>query len=355
MNENLRKLLISTFEGKEITNKFSVEQTEEAAFNALLEELQLTRDSSLRDIRAKEAAAFAIIEQTVDEILPKKLQGVLQEFAEVKTFGRNDEVVFDIAKLGKNRAKLTISKGARGGLYRAARYSSTHFSVTTSILTAGVNITLEEIIAGKITLGELWNNILEGFQEGIYKEVFNALAVGVPVAGYNRITGGLTGDGTAGQPGPDSGSDRILTVKADLGKAIDAVMPYVRQYGNAMVFGSYQALSVLENPTSEWHPEMQDSAEKRNFGHISIYKGARLVELPNYLIDNTNKEWFYDPSYVFVLPVGVKPVKIALKGETLIQRNTEPTGDERWDANKLIGVGIAMANNFAVIKVSDIA
>lgn len=355
MNENLRKLLISTFEGKEITNKFSVEQTEEAAFNALLEELQLTKDSSLRDIRAKEAAAFAIIEQTIDEILPKKLQGVLQEFAEVRTFGRNDEVVFDISKLGKNRAKLTISKGARGGLYRAARYSSTHFSVTTSILTAGVNITLEEIIAGKITLGELWNNILEGFQEGIYKEVFNALAVGVPVAGYNRITGGLTGNGTAGQPGPDSGSDRILTVKADLAKSIDAVMPYVRQYGNAMVFGSYQALSVLENPTSEWHPEMQDSAERRNFGHISIYKGAQLVELPNYLIDNTNKEWFYDPSYVFVLPVGVKPVKVALKGETLIQRNTEPTGDERWDANKLIGVGIAMANNFAVIKVSDIA
>lgn len=131
-------------------------------------------------------------------------------------------------------------------------------------------------------------------------------------------------------------------------------MPYVRAYGNPMVFGSYQALSVLENPASEWHPEMLDSADRRNFGYVSIYKGAKLVELPNYLIDNKNEEWFYDPSYVFILPAGIKPVKVALKGETLMTRNTAPTGEERWDANKLMGIGVAMANNFAVIRVSDL-
>jgi hypothetical protein len=85
-----------------------------------------------------------------------------------------------------------------------------------------------------------------------------------------------------------------------------------------------------------------------------MYKGVRVVELPNYLVDNSNDEWFYDPSYVFVIPSGVKPVKIALKGELQIQRNAHAVGSEKWEAHKLIGVGLAMANNYAVIQVNEL-
>ena len=56
---------------------------------------------------------------------------------------------------------------------------------------------------------------------------------------------------------------------------------------------------------------------------------------------------------VFVLPSGVKPVKVALKGEMYIQKNQQAVGSEKWEAHKLLGVGVAMANNFAVITVSD--
>jgi hypothetical protein len=305
----------------------------------MLKEIGIDENSSAREIRAKEDLAFALIEEAVDEILPKKLENVLGAFAEVRTFPRDAEVVFNIEKIGKNRAKLTISKGARGGIYRAAKLDSKYFSMNTSVYTVAVYVTLEEIILGTMSLAELYANILEGFEEIVYKEVFNALAQGNAVAGYGRI-----GE-TEGQ---------ISAAKADLADSIDTVMPYVKQYGMPTIFGSYKALSGLYNPVaSADHPNMLDSADIRNNGLVQIYKGAKVVELPNYLVDNGNDEWFYDDSFVFVMPSGVKPVKVALKGDLTLIKNTQAVGSEKWEAHKLMGVGLAMANNYAVIKVTD--
>ena len=337
MNKELKQVLVAALNGVAASANFSAEETDKAAVNALLKEIGIDENSTGREIRAKEDLAFALIEEAVDEILPKKLEGVLQEFAEVRQFARDAEVLFNIEKIGKNRAKLTISKGARGGIYRAAKLDRKYFSVDTTVQTVAVSVTLEEIILGTLSLAELYSNILEGFEEIVYKEVFNALAYAKPVAGYDRI-----------------GHDSPTTVKASLGSAIDKVMPYVKQYGIPTIFGSYQALANLSNPASEWHPELSDSAERRQYGFVQLYKGAKVVELPNYLVDNKNDKWFYDPKFVFVLPSGVKPVKVALKGDLTLIRNNTAVGSEKWEAHKLIGVGVAMANNFAVIEVTDL-
>ena len=339
MNKELKQVLIAALNGVSASANFSAEDTDRAAINAMLKEIGIDENSSAREIRAKEDLAFALIEEAVDEILPKKLENVLGAFAEVRTFPRDAEVVFNIEKIGKNRAKLTISKGARGGIYRAAKLDSKYFSMNTSVYTVAVYVTLEEIILGTMSLAELYANILEGFEEIVYKEVFNALAQGNAVAGYGRI-----GE-TEGQ---------ISAAKADLADSIDAVMPYVKQYGMPTIFGSYKALSGLYNPVaSADHPNMLDSADIRNNGLVQIYKGAKVVELPNYLVDNGNDEWFYDDSFVFVMPSGVKPVKVALKGDLTLIKNIQAVGSEKWEAHKLMGVGLAMANNYAVIKVTD--
>ena len=308
MNKELKQVLIAALNGVPATANFSAEETDRAAINAMLKEIGIDENSTSREIRAKEDLAFALIEEAVDEILPKKLESVLGEFAEVKQFARD------------------------------AKLDSKYFSLNTSIQTVAVYVNLEEIILGTMSLAELYSNILEGFQEIVYKDVFNALASGQAVAGYDRI-----------------GHDSPTTVKASLGEAIDKVMPYVKQYGIPTIFGSYQALTNISNEAATNHPELMDSADRRNYGFVQVYKGSRIVELPNYLVDNGNDEWFYDPAYVFVLPSGAKPVKVALKGDLTLIRNTQAIGGEKWEAHKLIGVGVAMANNYAVVKVTDLA
>lgn len=338
MNRELLNGIIAALEGTASAN-FSANDVNEAAISAILKEAGLSENPTARELRNNEQAIFSLIEEAVDEILPKKLENVLGAFAEVRTFARDAEVVFNIEKIGKNRAKLTISKGARGGIYRAARLDSKYFSPETEVYTAAVYVTLEELILGTMSLAELYANILEGFEEIIYKEVFNALAVGTPVAGYDRIN--------------KEGS--VSTTKSDLGLALDKVMPYVKQYGVPTIFGSYASLNGLYNPlaSADGHINGQDSMDIRNYGFVQVYKGVRVVELPNYLIDNSNQDWFYDQDYVFVIPSGIKPVKVALKGELTLIRNTQAVGSEKWEAHKIMGVGLAMANNYAVIKVTE--
>ena len=187
------RLLIAAFENRPYVEgelNFSAEDVNTAAINAIKKELNLADNASVRDIRAVENEAFALIEEAADAILSKKLEAVLGQFAEVKTFPRDAEVVFNIEKVGKNRAKLTISKGARGGIYRAARLDNKYFGLSTNVQTVAIYCTLEELLLGSVSLGELFANIQEGFEEIVYKEVFEALATGTPVAGYPRIKSG---------------------------------------------------------------------------------------------------------------------------------------------------------------------
>lgn len=325
MNKELLTVLTAAFEGRAVAN-FSKEDTNTAAVKAIMEACGLNENSTARELREKETMAFALIEEAIDEVLPKKLEGVLGQFAEVKTFGRDDEVVFNIDKIGKNRAKLTISKGARGGIYRAAKLDSKHFSMGTQVYTVAVYTTLEDIILGRSNLGELYANVLEGMEEIVYKEVFTALAETSSAAGY----------------------DRISTTETDLDKAIDAVAPKVKQYGVPTIFGSYTALQALANSNGIISYPDADKDDVRNYGFVQVYKGMRVVELPNYLGADGN--WIYKDNYVFVIPSDAKPVKVALRGDLYIERNTAAVGSEKWEAHKMMGVGVAMANNFAVIN-----
>ena len=335
MNKELKLGLVAALENRPSAS-FSAEEVNEAAVKAIMAECGLDENSSARDFRAVEDKAFALIEEAIDEILPKELEQGLGEFAEVRQFARDAEVAFNIEKIGKNRAKLTIAKGARGGIYRVAKLDKKWFSPSTSVETVAVYVTLEEIILGTMSLSELYNNVLEGFEEKIYKEVFNALAAGQSAAGtgYNAIT--------------------TNTTKATLGSAIDSVLPVVKAYGIPTIFGSYAALSNIYNPlaASSGYPNVEDSADIRRYGFVQVYKGVRCVELPNYLVGGS--DWFYDDDKVFVIPSGVKPVKVALKGDLTLIRNTQAVGSEKWEAHKIVGVGVAMANNYAVLTVTDL-
>ena len=332
----LVKHIAEARQGRPTTN-FSASDVNAAAVAERFKALGIPENATGREIRAHRDEAFALIEEAVDEILPQSLQDIFGRFAEVRTFPRDAEVVFNIDKVGRNRAPLVISRGSRGGIYRTARLANKDFGVQTRVYTAASYVELEDILLGRVSLGERYNDILEGFQEELRREVFNALAAGAPLSGYDRINGGE--------------ASNVTTTLSALGTAIDKVVPYVKAYGVPTIFGSYAAISAISNPVSN---TALDSADIREKGFVQRYKGRQVVELPNYLTSLSNDEWFYDPSYVFVIPGDIKPVKIALRGEAYRQDNKSAVGTEKWELNKRMGVGIARANNFAVIKVSDI-
>ena len=308
-------------------------EVEDATRNALVEFYGLA-DLTPREIKANKDLIMALIEETVDELLPEKLQERIGEFAEVKQYARDAEVVFHIRGRGKRRAYMTIKKGQRGGMYQAARLDDMQMSLPTWVETVGVFVTLEEILLGKYSLAELMNNILDGFVERMYVQVIEALqSVTVPAA--NQGTG--------------AGIDN---------EQLDGVIRVIAAYGRPIIMGFHNVISKINNSgfIASGNPltPASDLDELKEKGYIGMYKGTPIVKLPNYIIDeNTNAEWLLDESKLFILPAGERPVKVALKGDLHIQPVVHAAGSEEWNAHKILGVGLLLNNNLGIYSDSD--
>lgn len=327
---NLKTLMRSNFVA---TPGVNFSDAQDATINALVEFYGL-EDLSPREIKANKDLIMALIEEVVDEVLPEKLQGRIEEFAEVKQYARDAEVVFNVRGKGRRRAYLTIKKGQRGGMYQSARLDDMQMTLPTWVETVSVFVTLEEILLGKYSLVELMNNILDGFVERMYVQVIEALQ-SAEVPAVNQ--------------GSAAGIDNTQ---------LDGIIRVVAAYGSPMIIGFHNTISKINNSgfISSSNPNVpsSDLDEIKANGYVGVYKSTPVIKLPNYIANEvTNAEWLLDESKLFILPAGEKPVKVALKGDLTLQEVLHPTGSAEWNAHKLLGVGLLLANNIGVYTDTD--
>lgn len=315
--------------------KFSAVDANNAFINAVLETYNL-KDATPRQIRAREPEVFALIEETVEELLPAALTDVVGGFAEIQTFARDAEVLFKTTGLGKVRARMGIVEGARGGIYKARRLDNKNFSLDVKVETVGAYVTLEEILLGTASLAELMSNITLGFQERIYVKTMQALRTAKTLAPAANIKNG----------------------SGFVAESVDELIRIANQYGNATIFGFRSAIAKINNGagwTSYPNHAVADADEVRNRGVVTVFHGTPVVELPNYLLDETNSEWVFNEGDLFIIPSDAKPVKIAMKGDLHIEETKHPSGSMEQSAHRLIGVGLFLANNVCVYTDNSIS
>lgn len=316
-------------------SKFSNADANEAAINAILETYELT-NASAREIRARQAEVFAIMEEVIEEILPAQITNIVGGFVETKTFARDAKPIFEIKGLGKRRARLGILEGARGGIYKARRLDNKSMEVSTKVWTVSVYVTLEDIILGTYTLAELMANIVEGFTEKIYIESVRALRTAKSVA-----------------PGANYGEGNGFD-----GAEVDRLISIAKQYGDAVIMGFRPAIAKINNGTGwDTNPNISvdDMNDVRNAGFVTKYHGVPVVELPNYLMDNNNAEWVFKAGDLFILPVASRPVKVAMVGDLRIVEDPHPSGSVEQNAHRIMGLGLMLANDVCIYTDLDVA
>lgn len=323
--------LKSIFKGaiKPDTSKFSTQDANNAVINAILENYGL-KDATAREIRARQAEIFGLIEETIEELLPEAITDIVGGFAEVRTFARDAEVVFEIKNVGKARLKRGIVAGARGGIYKARRLDNKSFQVPVKVETVGNLVTLEDILLGRHTLGDLFAIIQDGFVERIYLHCIEALRTAKTLAPAANIKSG-------------NGFD---------GKALDELIRIAGAYGTPIIMGFRSAIAKINNGIS-WSKTSEDITkidldEIRTRGIVTVYHGVPVVELPNYLVDESNAEFVFKEGDIFVLPTDAKPIKVAMKGDLHIEENKHPSGSMEQQAHRLVGVGLYLANDICV-------
>ena len=301
--------------------------------NLSYEALQETLRNELNELagtyalyRENKNTIFSMVEETLDEVLPKKVVEQYDQFAEVKTFAQGDKPLFR-RKIGSNkRAKQFITRVGLAGIYEVFKLSKNEevFEVRTSAIGGAASIGFEEFLDGRVDFAEVTAIVMEGMDDLIYKEVaaaFKASVNQLPPA--NRV---------AANGFDEKSFDRLLTIAA--------------AYGTPTIYCTYEfAVNMIPKEAWRYTEAMKD--ELWRTGRLADYKGHRVVILEQGFEDETNETKVIDPGYAWIIPTGAdnKPVKIAFEGNTIVDEFTGYDRSREIQVYKKVGVVAMLANN----------
>ena len=270
---------------------------------------------------------FSMIEETLDEVLPKKVIQQYDQFAEVKTFAQGDKPVFRRPLSQRNRAKQFVTRVGLAGMYEVFKLGPAEnesFEVRTSAIGGAAQIGFEEFLDGRVDFAEVTKIIMDGMDELIYKEVAAALKASInQLPPANRV---------AAAGFDEAAMDRLIMIAA--------------AYGTPTIYCTYE-FAVRMIPHEAWRYTEAMKTELWNTGRLASYKGTKVVILEQGFEDETNTRKVIDPGYAWIIPTGAdgKPVKIAFEGGTIVDEYTNYDRSREIQVYKKVGVVCMLANN----------
>lgn len=278
--------------------------------------------------RKNKNVIFSLIEEIIDDVLPKKVMEQYGQFAEVKTFAQGDKPVFvqKITTASKRRAKQFITKVGLAGVYEVFKLDGKSYEVPTSAYGGAAQIGFEEFLDGRVDFSEVLNIVMEGLDQAVYIEIERALkgaVTSLQAANKSSQTGFV-----------ETEMDRLIAV-AD-------------SYGQSTIYCTYEFAATMVPSTGWVSDAMKD--QKWNNGYLANYKGHRVIVLPQSYEDETNSKKVIDPAYAWIIPTGGndKPVKVALEGQTLVDERKNADWSRDVQVYKKMGVAAIITNNICV-------
>lgn len=308
-----------SFDGKNLTYE-AMNETLRKELNELAGSYALFRENK--------NLIYSMIEETLDEVLPKKITQRYDQYAEVKTFAQGDKPVFRRPLNNtRQRAKQFITRVGLAGIYEVFKLGpseSEAFEVRTSAIGGAAQIGFEEFLDGRVDFAEVTKIVMDGMDELISKEVAAALKASVnQLPPANRVA-------VAGFD--EAAMDRLIMIAA--------------AYGTPTIYCTYE-FAVRMIPQEAWRYTEAMKTELWNTGRLAQYKGTKVVILEQSFDDETNTRKVIDPGYAWVIPTGAdgKPVKIAFEGGTIVDDYTGYDRSREIQVYKKVGVVCMLANN----------
>jgi len=274
---------------------------------------------------------FALVEQTIDDILPKRVEEEYGRFAEISSIPQGDKAIFKqkVTAASRRRAKQFITKVGLAGVYEVFKLDGRSYELPTTAFGGAAQISIEEFLDGRVDFNTLVEIVMEGLDEAIYLEIEKALIGAIDSLGTNNKYAGAGFNETA--------MDRLISI-AD-------------SYGKSTIYCTYEFAATMV-PAEGWVSDaMKD--QKWNNGYLANYKGHNVIVLNQSLVDETNTTKVIDPAYAWIIPTGSneKPVKIAFEGQTLVKdKESNDDWSKEIQVYKKLGVGALITNNICVYR-----
>ena len=325
-NLELSKILMSK---KNPSGMYALQDGKSVSYDALNATLQ----KNLNEIagtpqlfRENKNVVFSLLEETLNDVMPKNVLDTYGMFADVQTVPQGDTVVFR-KKIGDMRAKQFITRVALAGRYEVFELADEKFEIKTTAYGGAARIGIEEFLDGRVQWADYLNIVNEGMSEAVYKEIANALIASIAqFPATNKVSAASFDE-----------------------QQFDRLIQTVAIYGAPVIYCTLEAAMTLM-PSNNWISEnMKDERWQR--GYFTTYKGTPVVILPQSFTDETNAKKVIDPSYIYIFPTGSqKPVKIVFEGNTLVKNFENRDWSTELQTYQKFGVGVLTTNNLAVYK-----
>ena len=279
-----------------------------------------------RTYKENQNTIFRLIEETISEVLPAKVEQQYMQFAEVRRVAQGDKAIFRqrISEAAKIRAKKNfVTRVGLAGRYEVFMLDGQELEVKTGAIGGAARIGFEEFLDGRIQFSDLTSLVLEGMDEYIYREIANALAATVTaLPRYNRA--------------------EVAGFDED---TMDELLAIGDSYGRCAIYCTSEFAAKML-PATNWASDDMKNRLWAN-GYLGDYKGHQVIILPQSMVDETNQEKVIDPAQAYIMPVGSeKPVKLVFEGQTQV-RTVEDNDDWSTDFQTYQKFGIAtITNNF---------
>ena len=283
-----------------------------------------------RTYKVNQNTIFALLEQTIDDVLPKRVLEQYSQFAEIKTFSQGDKPIFTqkITQASKRRAKQFIGKVGLAGLYEVFKLDGQSYEVTTDAIGGAAQIGFEEFLDGRVDFADVLDIVMQGLDECIYVEIEKQLIGAVEnVQGANKVSKNTFSE---------TDMDKLISIA-------DA-------YGQATIYCTFEFAATMIPSDARMSDAMKENLWLEN-GYFATYKGHKVIVLPNSFEDEKNTTKVIDPSYAWIIPTGAdKPVKIAFEGGTIVDEYTNYDRSKEVQVYKKVGVRAIFSNAICVYR-----
>ena len=273
---------------------------------------------------------FSLIENVIDDVLPKKVMEMYSMFAEIKQMGQGQKAIFTqrVTAASRRRAKKFVTKVGLAGVYEVFKLDGKSFTLETTAHGGAAQISIEEYLDGRMNFDEIVDIVMEGLNEQLYIEIEKALRASIDsLQEANKHT-----------------STQFDEVQ------MDRLIGIADSYGQATIYCTYDFAATMV-PSEGWVADSH-RVEKWNNGYLASYKGHNVIILPQSYEDETNLKKVIDPSYAYIIPTGGndKPVKIAFEGQTMVDERVNDDWSRDVQIYKKMGVGTVITNNICVYQ-----
>lgn len=308
----------------EFANKGKTVADVNTALRGELQELCGTYDL----YRRNKLDLFEIMQETMDAVVPKEVESVIANFAEVKNYAHGQKPTFKIKK-GKIRARKFATRATASGVYETFRLDTDTVDVNTFVIGDAAYIDFERFLSGDEEWADYMEALMDGMLHRIYKEIYGELMNGA------ALLGKMNKKETVGSFSTEDLNALLKIIKAYGDPVIVATSDYINDMGDEVI----ESAGVTD----------ADKEEIRNYGRILKYRGAPIVELPVSYEDETNTKEVFGGKFAFILPSsGYKVLMVAFEGNTIVDDWTNRDRSMEIQAYKKMGTTIVTGNNWGL-------